>query len=97
MTLYSVMFASENMRHSGDSNNSQYVSNTKDKVGDEESGKVGSGQIMMDLLSHNAQSRLPPEGNGDPLNTEPLKAGKGHNSHFQFGNNSLTLLWRMDR
>ena len=52
---------------------------------------------MMDLLSHNAQSRLPPEGNGDPLNTEPFQAGKGHNSHFQFGNNTLTLLWRMDR
>lgn len=52
---------------------------------------------MMDLLSHNAQSRLPPEGNGDPLNTKPFQAGKGHNSHFQFGNNTLTLLWRMDR
>lgn len=86
------MFATVNMRHSGNSNNSQYVQNTKDKVGSEISGKEGSGQIMMDILSHNAQGRFPPEGNGDPMNTEPFQAGKGHNSHFQFGNKSVFIM-----
>lgn len=33
-------------------------------------GKSGTGQIIMALLSHNTEFRLPPEGNEEPLNTK---------------------------